>query len=135
MNNKIPFYLVKTSMIRRNNNLTVNSKYGTLPIKNPRNIGIITKQDLYDKVKPFIRYLVSKQMTIKREGYLYKDSKVLISFYYSNAYENLENQVDVCFSRIDLRNTIKGRVFILGEPSYLPPNEYFFRGSAYLKID
>ena len=69
-------------------------------------------------------------MTIKHKGYLYKDSNVLINFYYSNAYENLENHVEVGLSRIDLRNTINGRESILGEPLYLPFNEYFFRGST-----
>ena len=46
MNNKIPFYLVKSRIIRRNNDFTVRSEYETLPTKNLHNIGIITKQDL-----------------------------------------------------------------------------------------
>ena len=93
-------------------------RYETILIKYPPAIGIENSDDVYEKVKPFLRHLASKHIAEKREGYTYTGTEfdTGIRFEFEEYYmDHDEMLVEV---NIEPENTINGIVFKFREPDF-----------------
>ena len=67
--NQVYFKSINISGVEYASYITKFSLYKTMLIKDPQKMGIDDSGDVYEKVKPFINYLVSNYTTMEPEGY------------------------------------------------------------------
>ena len=68
----------------------VSSCYKTILIKNPTQTGVDAIDDIYHKVNPFLRYLASKHLSEKYEGYLFTESTIKIGIMIKDGIDELD---------------------------------------------
>ena len=84
---KIPLHLRGNSIQRCSTGIHDISLYRSVLITSPL---AIDSRDIYDKVKSFLDYLVSKHMTTKHEGYMYVSSLFEICITYKSGEDHRE---------------------------------------------
>ena len=94
----------------------------------------IDSRDIYDKVKSFLDYLVSKHITTKHEGYTYLSSffEIGITYYSVEDHRDYEKLITVEVEQPE--TTVNGDVFIFGEPDFKEFDSYKIYSSS-IEID
>ena len=111
---KIPFHLRSNISDERGLCIYDTSLYRSVPITYQQpDINIYDSGDIYDKVKPFLNYLVSKHLTTKHEGYTYSSSlfEIGIIYYSEEDYREYKKLISV---EVDVDDDL----FIFGEPNF-----------------
>ena len=93
------------------------SVYRSMLIRYPLAIDIYDSGGVYDKVKSFLHYLVSKHITTKHEGYTYISSFFEIGITYDSG-EDDRGYKKLITVEVKPETTIHGDVFIFGEPDF-----------------
>ena len=97
-------------------------------------IDIYDSGDIYNKVKPFLDYLVSKHITTKHEGYAYIGSFFEIGIMYDSGEDHREYEKLITVEAEQPYPTVHGEVFIFGEPNFEQFNPYKIYSSS-IEID
>ena len=93
------------------------SLYRSVIITYPPAIDIYDR-DIYDKVKSFLDYLVSKHITTKHEGYTYLSSFFEIGITYYSVEDHRDYEKLITAEVEQPETTVNGDVFIFGEPDF-----------------
>ena len=109
LKHKIPFQLCRDSICHYNNLIAKKLSYKTKPIK----LYIEDKEDLYDKLKPILHYLVSEHMIEEPEGYYYNRSNFNITVEIEDNYYYDRNIIEALFFELSpVDDTRYGLVFM-----------------------
>ena len=115
---KIPFHSRKNSIQELGMGIHDISLYRSVLVTSPLAIDIYDSRDIYDKVKSFLDYLVSKHITTKHEGYMYINSFFEIGITYDSGEDHREYKNLVTVEVKQPETTIHGDAFIFGEPDF-----------------
>ena len=109
LKHKIPFQLWRDSIHHYDNLIAKKLSYKTKPIK----LYIEDKEDLYDKLKPILHYLVSDHMIEEHEGYYYNRSNFNIYVKTEDNYNYNRYGIEALFFTLSpVYNTRYGCVFM-----------------------
>ena len=97
-------------------------------------IDIYDSGDIYNKVKPFLDYLVSKHITTKHEGYTYFNSFFEIGITYDSREDHREYEKLITVEVEQPETTTHDDVFIFGKPNFEKYNPYKIYSSS-IEID
>ena len=114
---KIPFHSRKNDIQEHGMGMHDISLYRSMLIRYPLAIDIYDSRDVYDKVKSFIHYLVSKHITTKHEGYTYIFSLFDIGIMYDSG-EDDRGYKKLITVEVKPETTIHGDVFIFEEHDF-----------------
>ena len=131
---KIPFHSWKNSNQNCISGFHDVSFYQSVLITFLPAIDIYDSGDIYNKVKPFLDYLVSKHITTKHEGYTYIGSFFEIGIMYDSGEDNREYEKLITVEVEQPYPTVHGDVFIFGEPNFEQFNPYKIYSSS-IEID
>ena len=131
---KIPFHSRKNCNIQKlGMSMHDISLYRSMLITYPLAIDIYDSGDVYDKVKSFLHYLVSKHITTKHEGYTYIGSFFEIGITYDSGEDDRDYKKLVTVE-VKPETTIHGDVFIFGGPVLKEFSRYKIYSSS-IEID
>ena len=109
--NQVYFKSINSSVDKYASYITKSLLYKTMLIKDPQSMCIDDSGDVYEKVKPFINYLVSNYTTMKPEGYRYINSLFEIGIFIR------DNEDYKKLVKVDV--DIYGDVFNFYEPEFI----------------
>ena len=110
------------------------SLYRSVLITYPPAIDIYDSRYIYDKVKSFLDYLVSKHITTKHEGYTYLSSFFEIGITYDSGEDHRDYEKLITVEVEQPETTVHGDVFIFGEPDFKEFDSYKIHSSS-IEID
>ena len=131
---KIPFHSWKNSNQNCISGFHDVSFYQSVLITFLPAIDIYDSGDIYNKVKPFLDYLVSKHITTKHEGYTYFNSFFEIGITYDSGEGQREYEKLMTVEVEQPYPTVHGDVCIFGEPNFKKFNPYKIYSSS-IEID
>ena len=114
---KIPFHSRKNDIQECGIGMQDISLYQSMLITYALAIDIYDSGDVYDKVKSFLHYLVSKHITTKHKGYTYIGSLFDIGIMYDSGEDDREYKQLVTVE-VKPETTIHGDVFIFEEHDF-----------------
>ena len=133
---KIPFHSRKNSIEKRGMGMHDISLYRSVLTTFLPAINISDSRDIYNKVKSFLDYLVSKHITTKHEGYTYISSFFEIGITYDSGEDHREYEKLITVEVEQTETTVHGDVFIFGEPDFKEFNPYkIYSNSIEIDID
>ena len=134
---KIPFHSRKNSIEKRGMGMNDISLYRSVQITFLPAIDIYDSEDIFNKAKPFLDYLVSKHITTKHEGYTYFNSFFRIGITYDSGEDNHREYEKLITVEVEQpETTTHDDVFIFGEPKFEKFNPYkIYSNSIEIDID